>query len=53
MRMRTGSNGSAERHVEENQRKTRGKFSAVAKIRIVLDGLWGESSISDLCPHED
>ena len=52
MRTRTGPNGSADRHVKEIKRKTRRKFSAEEKIRIVLDGLRGESSISELCWRE-
>jgi len=52
MRTRTGPNGSADKHVKEIKRKTRRKFSAEEKIRIVLDGLRGESSIFELCRHE-
>jgi transposase len=52
MRSRTGPNGSADRHVKEIKRKTRRKFSAEENIRIVLDGLRGQSSISELCPCE-
>lgn len=52
MRTRTGPNGSADTHVKEIKRKTRRKFSAEEKIRIVLDGLHGESSISELCRRE-
>ena len=52
MRSRTGPNGSAARHVKEIKRKTRRKISAEEKIRIVLDGLRGESSISELCRRE-
>ena len=52
MRTRTGPNGSADKHVKENKRKTRRQFSAEEKIRIVLDGLRGESSISELCRRE-
>ncbi len=52
MRTKTGPNGSADRHVKEIKRKTRRKFSAEEKIRIVLDGLRGESSISELCRVE-
>ena len=52
MRSRTGPNGSADKHVKEIKRKTRRKFSAEEKIRIVLDGLRGESSISELCRRE-
>ncbi|MDG1339362.1 MAG: IS3 family transposase, partial [Paracoccaceae bacterium] len=46
MRTKTGLNGSADKHVKEIKRKTRRQFSAQEKIRIVLDGLRGEISIS-------
>ena len=52
MRSRTGPNGSADRHVKEIKRKTRRKFSAEEKIRIVLAGLRGEESILALCCRE-
>lgn len=52
MRSRTGSNGSADKHVKEIKRKTRRKYSAEEKIRIVLDGLRGESSVFELCRRE-
>ena len=39
MRTRTGPNGSADKHIKAIKRKTRRKFSAEEKIRIVLDGL--------------
>ena len=52
MRQKHGPNGSAEKHVKEIKRKTRRKFSAEEKIRIVLDGLRGECSISELCRRE-
>ena len=52
MRTKTGPNGSADKHVKEIKRKTRRQFSAEEKIRIVLDGLRGESSISELCRRE-
>ncbi|MFT6607136.1 MAG: transposase [Halocynthiibacter sp.] len=51
-RTKTGPNGSADKHVKEIKRKTRRQFSAEEKIRIVLDGLRGESSISELCRRE-
>ena len=38
--------------VREIKRRTRRKFSAEEKIRIVLDGLRGEASITDLCRRE-
>jgi transposase len=39
MRQKSGPDGSAEKHVKEIRRKTRRKFSAEEKIRIVLEGL--------------
>ena len=38
--------------VREIRRKTRRKFSAEEKIRIVLEGLRGEDSIAELCRRE-
>ena len=38
--------------VREIKRKTRRKFTAEEKIRIVLEGLRGEESITDLCRKE-
>lgn len=38
--------------VREIKRKTRRKFTAEEKIRIVLEGLRGEQAISDLCRKE-
>ena len=38
--------------VREIKRKTRRKFSAEEKIRIVLEGLKGDESIADLCRRE-
>ena len=52
MRQNTGPNGSADKHVKAIKRQTRRKFSAEEKIRIVLDGLSGESSIAELCRRE-
>ena len=52
MRQKHGSNGSAEKHVKEIKRKTRRKYSAEEKIRIVLEGLRGEYSIAELCRRE-
>ena len=43
---------SAERVVGDIRRKTRRRFSAEEKIRIVLEGLRGEESIAALCPRE-
>jgi transposase len=52
VRQKSGPEGSAEKHVKEIRRKTRRKFSAEEKIRIVLEGLRGEYSIAELCRRE-
>ena len=44
---------SAERVVRDIRRKTRRRFSAEEKIRIVLEGLRGEASIAALCRRRD
>ena len=38
---------NTEKHVKDIRRKTRRKFSSEEKIRIVLDGLRGEYSITE------
>ena len=43
---------SGERVVRDIRRKTRRRFSAEEKIRIVLEGLRGEESIAALCRRE-
>jgi transposase len=43
---------SSERIVKDIRRATRKQYSAEEKIRIVLDGLRGESSIAELCRRE-
>ena len=43
---------SSEAAVREIRRRTRRKFSPEEKIRIVLEGLRGEQSISELCRRE-
>jgi transposase len=43
---------SAESVVRDIRRKTRRKFTAEEKIRIVLEGLRGEDSIAALCRRE-
>jgi transposase-like protein len=43
---------SAEKAVKEIRHKTRRKFSAEEKIRIVLEGLRGEESTATLCRRE-
>ncbi len=42
----------AEKKVREIHRKTRKRYSAEEKIRIVLEGLRGEESIAALCRKE-
>lgn len=46
------SKASPESIVREIKRKTRREFTAEEKIRIVLEGLRGEESITDLCRKE-
>ena len=43
---------SSEATIREIRRRTRRKFSPEEKIRIVLEGLRGEQSITDLCRRE-
>ena len=43
---------SAEKTVRDIRRKTRKQYSAEEKIRIVLAGVRGEDSISELCRRE-
>jgi len=43
---------SPESVVRDIKRKTRRKFTVEEKIRIVLEGLRGEQSITDLCRKE-
>jgi transposase len=43
---------STEAIIRDIKRKTRRKFTAEEKIRIVLEGLRGEASINDLCRKE-
>jgi len=43
---------SSESLVRDIKRKTRRKFSSEEKIRIVVDGLRGETSIAELCRRE-
>ena len=44
--------GSAEKTTRNIRRKTRKRYSAEKKIRIVLSGLRGEESIAALCRRE-
>jgi len=43
---------SSERLVRDIKRNTRRKFSSKEIIRIVIDGLRGETSIAELCRRE-
>src|SRR5260370_37924431 len=53
MRKKSGTgNSPSERLVKDIRRATRKQYSAEEKIRIVLDGLRGESSIAELCRRE-
>lgn len=47
-----GRKVTAESVVREIRRKTRKKYSAEEKIRIVLEGLRGEESIATICRQE-
>ena len=42
----------AEQEAQDIRRQTRRQYSAEEKIRIVLEGLRGEESISELCRRE-
>ena len=44
--------GSAEATIRNIKRKTRRKYSAEEKIRIVVEGLRGEVTIAELCRRE-
>ena len=50
--MRQTSKSHGEKLVKDIKRATRRQYSSEEKIRIVLDGLRGESSISELCRRE-
>src|SRR5262245_35891984 len=50
--MRYGGVCPSEQVVKDIRRATRKQYSAEEKIRIVLDGLRGESSIAELCRRE-
>jgi transposase len=52
MRARSVRPDSAEKTVREIRRATRRQYSAEEKIRIVLEGLRGETSIAELCRKE-
>ena len=44
---------TAEAVVKDIRRQTRRKFGSEEKIRIVLEGLKGENSISEICRKEE
>jgi transposase len=44
--------GSAEVTIRDIRRKTRRKYNAEEKIRIVVEGLRGETTIAELCRRE-
>jgi transposase len=52
MRTEKKSKASSESIVREIKRRTRRKFTAEEKIRIILEGLRGEESIADICRKE-
>ena len=47
-----GTKVSTEATIQDIKRKTRKKYSAEEKIRIVLEGLRGEVSIAEICRRE-
>jgi transposase len=47
-----GKGGSTDQVVREIHRRTRRRFSAEEKVRIVLEGLRGEESVAELCRRE-
>jgi transposase len=47
-----GKGANAEKVVREIHRRTRRRFSAEEKIRIILEGLRGEESVAELCRRE-
>src|SRR5210317_1349488 len=50
--MMTKKKDSAKKAIRDIRRATRRQYSAEEKIRIVLEGLRGESSIAELCRKE-
>jgi transposase len=43
---------SASNTVRNIRRKSRKRYSGEEKIRIVLEGLWGEETVAELCRRE-
>ena len=52
MTTRTARPDSAEKTVRDIRRATRRQYSSEEKLRIVLEGLRGETSIAELCRKE-
>jgi transposase len=52
MIMKSGTRSTTEKVVKDIRRRTRRQHSSEEKIRIVLEGLRGEDSISELCRRE-
>jgi transposase len=52
MSMKSGTRSAAEKVVKDIRRRTRRQHSSEEKIRVVLEGLRGEESISELCRRE-
>ena len=52
MGKKVSEKASAEATIKTIRRKTRRKYSAEEKIRIVLEGLRGEENIAELCRRE-
>ena len=50
--MSEDTSAAVEATVREIRRKTRKKYSAEEKVRIVLEGLRGEEKIAELCRRE-
>jgi transposase len=50
--MSENTSAAVEATVREIRRKTRKKYSAEEKVRIVLEGLRGEEKIAELCRRE-
>jgi transposase-like protein len=47
-----GKKASAEETIRTIRRKTRRRYNAEEKMRIVLDGLGGEETVAELCRRE-
>ena len=52
MRQKSRASETTDAHIKDIRRKTRRRYSAEDKIRIVLEGLRGEYSIAELCRRE-